>query len=187
MQQSCNTWDQQPGEPDRDYARFKAYLAAGPGRKLDGMGADFGVKDQYVRRLAMRYQWTRRAAAFDEHEADRALGDFAAVRDRLLRKQIEAAEIALNNLVDGMEAINATDPGEARALASTVKTLLEPIIATKDGENAAEAMAAAWAVHIHEVGTDDDRKHRLLREAGVGDSEDDPAAGDTGSGGGAPE
>ncbi len=181
-------WEQQPGETDRNFARFKAFVALGRDRSLTGLGPELGISEKHVRTIASKNDWTSRAAAFDEHEANETIDDLAAIRNRLLRLRIDAAEKGLAALVAGIEAVTVSDAREAQAMASTVKTLLEPIVGTKDGEDAAKAAASGgWTYLVQEVGTDPGRIDRLSRAAGVGTRPNGDATRDTDADGGRSE
>src|SRR5262249_19938323 len=79
-------WRQQPGEPAKPYAAFPHYAALGKFRSIDAVGRALypgppphaRVRGKTGRLVAwsVRWQWVRRALAFDEHvrrEAIRAV------------------------------------------------------------------------------------------------------------------
>ena len=70
-------WEQQPGEPNRWYARFERYRLAGPSRSLLGaVNAERQQRGacqsksipQAWAKNARQWRWRERAEAWDEHE-----------------------------------------------------------------------------------------------------------------------
>lgn len=70
-------WEQQPGEPDRAFGFFQAYLQLGRTRtsrktteKLNNQAREAGagtLSAEAVQQYSYRYRWPERAAAFDAH------------------------------------------------------------------------------------------------------------------------
>ncbi len=75
--ESPEPWEQQPGEPNRWYARFERFRLAGPSRSL--LGAVKAEREQVGKRstrsvpqawakAAQQWRWRERAEAWDAHE-----------------------------------------------------------------------------------------------------------------------
>jgi hypothetical protein len=58
-------WERQPDESPRAFSRFEMYRALGPTRALSQISTG-----GWVKRLAARYHWHRRAVAWDAHLAE---------------------------------------------------------------------------------------------------------------------
>lgn len=58
-------WEQQPGERDQPFRRFRAWLDLGPDRSLSAFGAAQGISRQAAYQQAKRWDWAARARAWD--------------------------------------------------------------------------------------------------------------------------
>ncbi len=58
-------WARQPGESAASFARFEAFLQAGPDRSLAGVARVYGVSRAAIHQQASKYGWDQRAAAYD--------------------------------------------------------------------------------------------------------------------------
>ena len=76
-------WSRQPDEPAADYQLFAAWLQRPAPRPLTKSAVALDCSLHRLRRLAVRYHWRTRAAAFDNHRADAA----SAALDQLLRDE----------------------------------------------------------------------------------------------------
>jgi len=78
-------WDQQPGETNKNFATFTAYLALGPGRSLSKTAQATGRTKDQLAHWSHRWRWRARAAAYHAHLAAverRATEDLVAAKSR---------------------------------------------------------------------------------------------------------
>ncbi len=82
-----NAWEQQPGETDKAFAPFKAFLDAGPGREKFAVYREFygkpNVKGQpgFFSEWAKKHNWDARALDYDNH--------IRAIEDKAVEKVVE--------------------------------------------------------------------------------------------------
>jgi hypothetical protein len=95
-------WDQQPDEPAKAYSRFLVYLGMGPARSVhaafrlvrpDTQGHKRSAPGAW-HRAARRFDWERRAVAFDLHHlvaaGQQAVALFVATIAQASRKTLDA-------------------------------------------------------------------------------------------------
>lgn len=89
-------WERREKEPESAYQAFLAYRDQGPGRSLDRVADDgremAGNSGRNLRRLAARYQWDKRVAAWDawlQKERDRIARTEAAKWERRRLRALE--------------------------------------------------------------------------------------------------
>ena len=89
-------FEQQPGEPNKCYAAFRAYLDLGPGRTIKATATRLGKRPPGIRYLSRRFAWRARVQAYAAHlaAAERQATE-VMVRDKAgqwLRRQEEVRE-----------------------------------------------------------------------------------------------
>lgn len=103
----ANSWDRiqpkgkQRGETARNYLAFRAYLAQGPGRSI--RGAIGGQRDGKVGAAVLRrweawsarFQWVKRAAAYDEHLARLERAEHERFRLEIARGRLKAEALLI--------------------------------------------------------------------------------------------
>lgn len=62
-----NPWERMPGESAAAYAAALMYFELGADRSQNAVGNKVGKTRQHVSRLAMKYEWSERARAWDTH------------------------------------------------------------------------------------------------------------------------
>ena len=67
--QPSATWEQQPGEGDKAFSVFSAYLALGPERSLSKAAKATGRTTDQLGHWSQRWHWPARAAAYHAHLA----------------------------------------------------------------------------------------------------------------------
>lgn len=91
-------WDRRPGETDRAWAAFNAYLRLGPERTLADAAEAIGRPRGYRETLkywSVKYDWRIRAAAWDEHVEARVNDARTDELEQAARRQARIAEAAL--------------------------------------------------------------------------------------------
>lgn len=138
-------WERQPEETPKAYEAFCAYRDMGSDRTLAKVGEQLGKSDALMERWSAKYDWVRRAAAWDD-ELDRQtarelMRDMAKTRARQ-RKQ------ALKMQHKGLELLKDIKPGDAKLseIVSLLKLGMEQericlgdvgdVIEERDGGNA---------------------------------------------------
>ena len=66
---TSSPWDQQPGETNKNFSAFTAYLALGPARTLGKTAAATGRSKDQLAHWSTRWRWRDRAAAYHAHLA----------------------------------------------------------------------------------------------------------------------
>lgn len=77
-------WERRDDESDVSYERFRIYLTM-PKRSINEVAKKANVTDSYLRKVAVNYSWTQRAAAYDRW-----------VQAELSRKAQSAAVLEIN-------------------------------------------------------------------------------------------
>ena len=82
-------WERQPGESDRMYARFSAYLQLGRTRTLTSAaeiltstGDDANLHGSYIRTLSAQFRWVERVGAYDREQE-------RLERERLIEQRLD--------------------------------------------------------------------------------------------------
>jgi len=78
-------WDQQPGETNKNFAAFTAYLALGPARSLGKTAQATGRTRDQLAHWSQRWRWRARVAAYQAHLAAverKATEDLVAAKSR---------------------------------------------------------------------------------------------------------
>lgn len=78
-------WQQQPGETNKNFAAFTAYLSLGPGRSLGKTAEATGRTKDQLAHWSTRWRWRDRAAAYHAHLAAverKATEDLVAAKSR---------------------------------------------------------------------------------------------------------
>lgn len=101
-------WERRDGEPNKWYARFQTYLLLGASRSVyaaynefrDKRGAASARKRAGLpkswRSASEKWEWTKRAEAFDEHERAEQLQQWAQRRDELREQEWKYAQDLLD-------------------------------------------------------------------------------------------
>lgn len=105
-------WDQIPGEPDRDYARFLSYLSLRDRRQNKAAEALY-VSEQYLKDIRAQWRWMERADAHDKGQAEQILASTVRLRN-------EAAASLLAGILGSADALKDApdDERDAKALQS---------------------------------------------------------------------
>ena len=113
-------WDQQPGEPNRWYARFEQFRLAGPNRSLLGtLNADREQRGKKKARSipgawtenASRWRWRERAVAWDKQERRQARVAHAQEIEEMNRRHAQEAKVLQSK---GLQALKTVEPGQLR-------------------------------------------------------------------------
>ena len=138
-------WDQLPDEPNRWYARFERFRLRGPKRTLEAVfRSECGDQQVLAQkrpgqawyRAAARWEWQRRAEAWDKAERARLRGleaqrrfDERERRLSLIDKLLAAAEGAFDKAM-----VDHASTEEARVLLPTVRLFLRDLITAQRAE-----------------------------------------------------
>ena len=117
MTEDVCSWDRRPGEPSLWFSRFEAYRLEGPGRHLLSLyrrmcnRPDARNAGGCWRRALAKWEWKKRAAAWDEAEILKARGE-----DAERRKADKAQRIKLLQAYRGKitQAMVSLEPLQAR-------------------------------------------------------------------------
>jgi len=63
-------FEQKPGESERAFAAFRAYLELGPDRSLSAVGAKLGKGKRQMEKWSRRWSWAERVTAYSAHMAE---------------------------------------------------------------------------------------------------------------------
>lgn len=142
-------WERQPEETTKAYEAFCAYRDMGSDRTLAKVGEQLGKSDALMERWSAKYDWVKRAAAWDDELARQTarelMRDMAKTRARQ-RKQ------ALKMQHKGLELLKDIKSGDAKLseIVSLLKLGMEQericlgdvgdVIEERDGGNAVHAV-----------------------------------------------
>jgi hypothetical protein len=109
------SWEQQPGEPARWYARFERFRLAGPSRSL--LGAVNGERQQGNKRptrsvpqawakAAQQWRWRERAEAWDIHQRRQARAAHAQQIEEMNRRHVQEARGLQSAAIARLKSLN---------------------------------------------------------------------------------
>ncbi|MGO1900565.1 MAG: hypothetical protein ACTH0H_05740 [Brachybacterium sp.] len=137
------SWGQLPDEPDRDYARFVAYLAL-PDRRQKTASAALGLGETRLKNLRAQWRWMERADAYDKVQAVQLLGVTARLR-------AEAVLALLTGVLGSADALRDAPDSERdaralQALAAAVRSLtpVTEVSASSSGPAAPDVVELAF-------------------------------------------
>ncbi len=93
-------WHRLPGETSKQYQRFTAFLAMGPGRTYVAVQKSMNVGRVAIETVASQHSWLERAAAYDQEGATNFLQDIEDVRTEILNDILGKAPEYLRVLDD---------------------------------------------------------------------------------------
>nr|BDD48118.1 hypothetical protein 34 [Balneolaceae bacterium] len=96
-------WEQLPGETNKAYDRFVAYLEMGPDRSLDKVRQKYTKNTSYKRYLAKwssEHNWVKRAEAYDRHQIKKDMENREEARELVRQKILNRAGEAADRLID---------------------------------------------------------------------------------------
>ena len=108
-------WEQQPGEPNRWYARFERYRLAGPSRSLlaavNAARQERGVRPgrsvpQAWAKAAKQWRWRERAEAWDAHERLQARAAHAQQVEEMNRRHVQEARGLQSTAIGRLKSLN---------------------------------------------------------------------------------
>lgn len=113
-------WEQEHGEPDRDYARFLTYLGLRDRRQSKAAGR-IGISDQHLKEIRARWRWMDRADAYDKAQAEQVLAMTVRLRN-------DAAASLLEGILGSADALKDApdedrDAKALQSLAAAVRSL----------------------------------------------------------------
>jgi malonyl CoA-acyl carrier protein transacylase len=100
-------WDQWDGEPRRAFEHFTAHRLAGRGRTVRATAEGAQIQPSYAYQLAARWQWQRRAAAWDKEQARLYA---ARMQDRALELGEQHLSIANLLVAKAVQRLRELDP-----------------------------------------------------------------------------
>lgn len=102
------SWERQPGEPERAYARFSALLDLGPQGSLTRLARLGMASLSHLKKLSARWRWQERAADWRAHLAGQVQAVVsdpgAEARQRLLRDAQTMQRLAWAQIVRGFRS-----------------------------------------------------------------------------------
>ena len=138
-----SVWQRQQGESTKAYAAFCVYRDMGPERSCPAVAAAVGKSGALMRRWSSRWEWVRRAAAYDDYEAEIHRLRKADALDRARNK---IAGLALQHLNKLEEAIgNPENPIPAATVASQLKQTTEVLTSVLGGAEKLEVSGPGGA------------------------------------------
>ena len=139
-----NPWEQQPGEPDRWYGRFKVYLELGPLRSLKAAARAAGERSRdkplswggRFSEMTQRWQWRQRANAWDAHQRELLAISERNMRLALRDRRVERMEGYLEAICEVLDAANmgAVDERQARAWLPQMRVFLRDLLVAERQE-----------------------------------------------------
>lgn len=113
-------WDQLPGEPDREYARFVQYLGMRD-RRQSKAAPVLDISEQRLKAVRARWRWMERADAYDKTQAEQLLATTVRLRN-------EAAAAVLDGILGTADALRDLpdedrDPKGLQSLAAAIRSL----------------------------------------------------------------
>lgn len=144
-----NVWDRWPGEPSRWFDRFECYRALGPGRSVDGAfaawragldaraGGKRGAKGREGSRAnrhwyaaAQRWEWERRATAYDDHWRAELRAAEEARRFDARQRRLSVVAGLLDDVAGALAKLDLSelDGGEVLALLPQLRVLLKDLV-----------------------------------------------------------
>ena len=113
--ESCEPWEQQPGEPNRWYDRFERFRLAGASRSL--LGAVNSDRQQNGKRTtrsvpqawakaAQQWRWRERAEAWDVHERRQARAAHAQQIEEMNRRHVQEARGLQSAAIGRLKSLN---------------------------------------------------------------------------------
>jgi hypothetical protein len=123
--QSLESWEQQPGERNRWYARFERFRLAGPGRSLlgavnaerheGGKRSSRSVPQAWAK-AARQWRWRERAEAWDAHERSQARAAHAQQIDEMNRRHVQEARGLQSAAIARLKSLNLEQLSPAEVL-----------------------------------------------------------------------
>lgn len=113
-------WDQLPGEPDREYARFVEYLGMSDRRQRRAAPA-LGVSGDLLKRVRARWRWVERADAYDKAQAEQVLAATVRLRNDAALSLLAGILSSADALRDALD--EDRDPRALQSLAAAVRSL----------------------------------------------------------------
>ena len=113
-------WEQLPGEPDRDHARFLTYLGLRD-RRQSKAAAVLDISEQHLKEIRALWRWIERADAYDKDQAEQVLATTVRLRN-------EAAAAVLEGILGTADALKDApdedrDPKGLQSLAAAIRSL----------------------------------------------------------------
>lgn len=101
MAEQTNVWEQAPGEPNRWYRRFEIYRRLGTNRSLLAAYSQGRAKKATTvggawRAAAQKWDWAKRAAAWDGELSQREEAEWETRRAQLRKQEWEASQALLD-------------------------------------------------------------------------------------------
>jgi len=123
--ESPEPWEQQPGEPNRWYARFERFRLAGPSRSL--LGAVKAEREQVGKRstrsvpqawakAAQLWRWRERAEAWDAHERCKARAAHAQQVEEMNRRHVQEVRGLQSAAIGRLKSLNLEQLSPAEVL-----------------------------------------------------------------------
>jgi len=109
-----NPWDKREDESSKAYAAFWAYLKLGTERSVEEAAKTIQKSPGVLNRWARRFDWKKRAEAWDEEEIKTAMGDYRKEIRQMRKRHAAAARfimqkalVAFKNMPE--EELRSTD------------------------------------------------------------------------------
>jgi hypothetical protein len=110
-----NPWEQQPGETDKQYSRFRVYLELGP--ECDRLRSTLDVLNGTGERLTYgglksvvaQFRWVPRAAAFDRYQRHADRNRMIKRRRRAIDEQCKASQALRLKAIEALNQLDVAD------------------------------------------------------------------------------
>lgn len=102
-------WEQQPGESGPAFEAFSTYRDLGPGRTVSAVAEKLRKSDSLLRRWKGKWDWQRRAAAYDASIAEEARRK--AIKDHP-KMETRHIGLAMSLQKKALAALKLLEPGE---------------------------------------------------------------------------
>lgn len=107
MTQERQAWERLPDETPPAWAAFTAYLTAGTGRSVTGVGGELHKSRTLIGRWSSRHQWVRRSSAFDAHVASEYRAEIVDAQRSIAHRHLAVSQAALTKVARAVDGIDA--------------------------------------------------------------------------------
>lgn len=170
-------WERQPGESEKQYARFAMYRDLGRARTLTQAAEMLTVGQRItygqLRNVASTFRWSERAGSWDREQDRIFLAQLAAKRRELMHREATVANRTLRHVIDRLTAITPDELKKmdlyqtARTGDMAFKWLRDafgvPAGTTLAATVAADAAAASTATVDDDAASDADQLRELAK------------------------
>jgi hypothetical protein len=180
-----DSWEQQPGESDTMFGRFRVYQAAGTARTVRDTAAQLSqgrkqpMSTSYLQNTASRFRWHQRARAWDDEQHRIFLAQLDDARRQMVTDQLADAAKLREILHTAMQAYDPTSvtASELARMIEAVAKVERGAVGEPDRTLAIQGVHGGPAITLAAVPADEesraaeleDVRQQLLEAIGAGD------------------